>query len=130
MAATAHQLEEPEQSDAPFMAPQAAQPDRRQQPLDAPAESDDQKGGKFRFRGKAGPGLFERITGTGRARREDEFAEHEAADHDHDHHHPAPDPRDRQPQLGGLDAEPPAPQPRQSEDDMLDIPAFLRRQAN
>jgi cell division protein FtsZ len=131
MTATARVLPEPEVAERPFLPPEALEPERRRQPLDAPVEAEESRG-KFRFRSKNGPSLFERMTGTGRARRE----EH---DHDRDEHaahaEPArPAPRaetrsDAQPQLSGLD--PIEPEPRRSpEDDMLDIPAFLRRQAN
>jgi cell division protein FtsZ len=65
-----------------------------------------------------GPSLFEKVTGTGRA------AKPKAE--------PAPVPalaQKEQPEIGGLD-----PTDRladsQSGDDLLDIPAFLRRQAN
>jgi cell division protein FtsZ len=69
-----------------------------------------------------GPSLFERVTGVGRSR-------HPAAEPEHTHR---PAPAAAQPQqqrLGALD-----PSDRlvgsKSEEDLLDIPAFLRRQAN
>ena len=133
MTATARAMPEPEVAERPFLPPEAMEPERRRQPLDAPVEADEGRG-KFRFRGKAGPSLFERMTGTGRARREDEEPEQDEATHGYaEPARPAPRPEPRaepQPQLSGLD---PMDQPearRPSEDDMLDIPAFLRRQAN
>ena len=70
-----------------------------------------------------GPTLFERVTGTGRAAKSAKAA---LADGDGvAHRHPT----GGRGQLGGLDsAERVAV--AQSEDDLLDIPAFLRRQAN
>jgi cell division protein FtsZ len=68
---------------------------------------------------RRGPSLFERVTGTGRARAQAAAAPAPAA--------PAPAPT-AQPRLGGLDPVDRAAQPAQ--DDLLDIPAFLRRQAN
>jgi cell division protein FtsZ len=68
---------------------------------------------------RRGPSLFERVTGTGRARAQAAQAPAPAA--------PAPAPT-AQPRLGGLDPVDRAAQPAQ--DDLLDIPAFLRRQAN
>ena len=63
------------------------------------------------------PSLIERVTGVGRAR---PAAPRTAA--------PATPPRPAQQRLAPLD---PEPRPAQSkEDDLLDIPAFLRRQAN
>ncbi|MGF1626038.1 MAG: cell division protein FtsZ [Alphaproteobacteria bacterium] len=132
MTATARAMPEPEVAERPFLPPEAIEPERRRQPLDAPVETDDHGKGKLRFRGKSGPSLFERMTGTGRARREDE-AEHDEAGYGAyaEPSRQAPAPRQEpQAQLSGLD---PIDQPeprRQSEDDMLDIPAFLRRQAN
>ena len=90
-----------------------------------------------------GPSLFERVTGTGRARQAQPAApsarpatppaspvsahtEVEATQTSQSHvAQPAP----AQPRLGGLD---PADRiaPGRVEDDLLDIPAFLRRQAN
>jgi cell division protein FtsZ len=96
---------------------------------------------------RRGPSLFERVTGTGRARelRQQQAAAAAAA--------PAPVPAPvqpplvpapapapapaaaqpgapaQQPRLGGLDPTERIPTSRQ-EEDLLDIPAFLRRQAN
>jgi cell division protein FtsZ len=67
---------------------------------------------------RRGPSLFERVTGTGRARAQTAQPAPAA---------PAPAPT-AQPRLGGLDPVDRAAQPAQ--DDLLDIPAFLRRQAN
>lgn len=127
MAATARTLEDPEMAEEPFMPPEAMEPERRRQPLDAPAEADDHGKGKFRFRTKTGPSLFERMTGTGRARRDSD----DELDYGEEAEATSPAPKsDAQPQLSGLEpTEPQSPQ-RQSDDDMLDIPAFLRRQAN
>jgi cell division protein FtsZ len=67
---------------------------------------------------RRGPSLFERVTGTGRARAAAAAAPPAA---------PAPTPT-AQPRLGGLDPVDRVATPAQ--DDLLDIPAFLRRQAN
>jgi cell division protein FtsZ len=69
---------------------------------------------------RRGPSLFERVTGTGRARAQAPQAAAPAA--------PAAPTPAAQPRLGGLDPVDRATQPAQ--DDLLDIPAFLRRQAN
>mgnify|MGYP001131387710 CR=1 FL=1 len=76
---------------------------------------------------RRGPSLFERVTGTGRARAQAAQSTSVSAPPQ-----PAPAPQPQpapQPRLGGLDpadrVAPPSPQ-----DDLLDIPAFLRRQAN
>jgi cell division protein FtsZ len=71
---------------------------------------------------RRGPSLFERVTGTGRARQPDAASP------------PAPPQPARQvppeqPRLGGLDLADRAP-PSRSDEELLDIPAFLRRQAN
>ncbi|MGB8274939.1 MAG: cell division protein FtsZ, partial [Alphaproteobacteria bacterium] len=62
-----------------------------------------------------GPSLLERVTGTGRARKAPEARP------------PAGEPA--QPKLSGLDRQEKIV-PSTPEDDLLDIPAFLRRQAN
>jgi cell division protein FtsZ len=68
-----------------------------------------------------GPSLFERVTGVGRSRSPAAEAEHG--------HRPTQTAAAQQPRLGTLD-----PSDRlvgsKSEEDHLDIPAFLRRQAN
>jgi cell division protein FtsZ len=69
---------------------------------------------------RRGPSLFERVTGTGRARAQAQPAAAPAA--------PAAAAPAAQPRLGGLEPADRASQPAQ--DDLLDIPAFLRRQAN
>jgi cell division protein FtsZ len=73
---------------------------------------------------RRGPSLFERVTGTGRARPAATTARPTAPATA-----PAQAPAAAQPRLGGLD---PADRVagQKSEDDLLDIPAFLRRQAN
>ncbi|MEQ8640045.1 MAG: cell division protein FtsZ [Alphaproteobacteria bacterium] len=125
------------------------------------AEADMVNGRGQPMRGRRGPSLFERVTGTGRARRRpDETRDPEAsaatagpvATRPATTGEPAPAPRQPeaaaehparpagrpqvvarqatpQAQLGGLTAtERPGRTPH--EDDLLDIPAFLRRQAN
>jgi cell division protein FtsZ len=105
-----------------FIAPRPAEPAvARPAVLAAPAIAPDplaaaamENGGRPPAK-KRGPSLFERVTGVGRARVAATTAK------------PAPQPA--QPRLGALDpAERLAP-PR-NEEDVLDIPAFLRRQAN
>ncbi len=70
---------------------------------------------------RRGPSLFERVTGTGRARA--------AAQAATTSQHAQPAAPVAQPRLGGLDPVDRATAPQQ-QDDLLDIPAFLRRQAN
>jgi cell division protein FtsZ len=69
-----------------------------------------------------GPSLFERVTGVGRSR-------HAAGEAEHSHRPVPAATQPQQPRLGALD-----PGDRlvgsRSEEDLLDIPAFLRRQAN
>jgi cell division protein FtsZ len=70
---------------------------------------------------RRGPSLFERVTGTGRARAQAQAQAAAPAA-------PAAPPPAAQPRLGGLDpVDRAAPA---AQDDLLDIPAFLRRQAN
>jgi cell division protein FtsZ len=69
---------------------------------------------------RRGPSLFERVTGTGRAR---------AAQATPASHQAQPAAPTAQPRLGGLDPVDRVAAPAQ-QDDLLDIPAFLRRQAN
>jgi cell division protein FtsZ len=70
---------------------------------------------------RRGPSLFERVTGTGRARAQAQAAASTPAA-------PAAPAPAAQPRLGGLDPVDRTAAPAQ--DDLLDIPAFLRRQAN
>ncbi len=73
------------------------------------------------------PSLFERVTGTGRARKPSEIAE--TPETPETPAVPAPEPVRQEPRLEGV-AEQPAPQTTRADEDMLEIPAFLRRQAN
>jgi len=74
------------------------------------------------------PSLFERVTGTGRARKPSETPEMQQSQ-------PVPAatqseaPPRQEPRFEGVD-EKPAPQTTRADEDMLEIPAFLRRQAN
>jgi cell division protein FtsZ len=76
------------------------------------------------------PSLFERVTGTGRAAR----ARFSRAQHAQADHGTAGEARKEappaQPRLRGLDPSERLVGPRAGEEDLLDIPAFLRRQAN
>ena len=86
---------------------------------------------------KRGAGLLRRVTGAGRARKEEAKREQAAKAADH----VAPAESVFEPEVDGRPADEPE-QPKlvdverdhgaagQSEDDLLDIPAFLRRQAN
>ncbi|MBL8834767.1 MAG: cell division protein FtsZ [Alphaproteobacteria bacterium] len=89
---------------------------------------------------RRGPSLFERVTGTGRAREQRPAPaqaaplvaprpEQPAASAPMPAPAPAPAPAPQQTRLGGLDPTDRIPTSR-PEDDLLDIPAFLRRQAN
>ena len=74
------------------------------------------------------PSLFERVTGTGRARKPSDTPEMQ-----HTQAVPVAPQTETQtrqePRFEGVD-EKPAPQPTRADEDMLEIPAFLRRQAN
>ncbi|MDH5749840.1 MAG: cell division protein FtsZ [Rhodospirillales bacterium] len=77
-----------------------------------------------------GPSLFERVTGTGRAARVETSKPDPILGVAVQSAHPAESvPLHEQVALGGLDPEERISEP-QREDDLLDIPAFLRRQAN
>jgi len=74
------------------------------------------------------PSLFERVTGTGRARKPSEMPESQQTPAEPTA--PTPEPEARQePRFEAVD-EKPAPQSTRADEDMLEIPAFLRRQAN
>jgi len=113
-----------QRQDAPFLAPRpisasdrpGAKPEA--EPFAAAALANGAK--EVRKLRRKGPTLFERVTGTGRA------ASREGPEPDRDdaeHRPPA------QPRLGGLDPADRTPSSN-PDDDLLDIPAFLRRQAN
>jgi cell division protein FtsZ len=118
---------EEEETDLPFIAPRPVELSRSPEPaLNAEPVAEPEpfaaaamangvgEPAKARSRGLS---LFERVTGTGRARKT-AFQRP-----------PEPAAESPQPRLGGLEsAERIAPAP--SHDDILDIPAFLRRQAN
>jgi cell division protein FtsZ len=111
----------------PFIPPRAAEPEQAREPARVPDTFRDTGAGND-SRAKR-PNLLERITRTGRARIEPPVAtrtEPVAA-------RPAPvappaKPALKAPTLGGL--EPPERVAAPREEDLLDIPAFLRRQAN
>ncbi len=107
----------------------AAEPAPRSQPTE---EKRDER--------RRGPSLFERVTGTGRAREQRQAPAQSAplvAPRPEPAQPaasapapvPAPAPAPQQTRLGGLDPTDRLPTSR-PEDDLLDIPAFLRRQAN
>jgi len=74
------------------------------------------------------PSLFERVTGTGRARKPSEMPESQQPPAEPTA--PAAEPVARkEPRFEAVDEEP-APQSTRADEDMLEIPAFLRRQAN
>jgi cell division protein FtsZ len=103
-----------------FVPSRPAQPALSREPMRAPepfAAAAMANGGQYPARDAArGPNLIQRVTGTGWARRPAESR-------------PAAEPILAEPKISGLDrVEPAAAGP--SEDDILDIPAFLRRQAN
>src|SRR5262249_44390052 len=104
-----------------FMAPKpvdSGQP--RPVPLAQPAVPPPSADAPARPRGR-GPSLIERVTGVGRARVTPPTPTPRPAA-------PAPAPRPVQPRLASL--EPDEHAATAKEDDLLDIPAFLRRQAN
>ncbi len=105
----------------PPVEPAVARPPQIMQPALAPdplAAAAMENGGRPPLPAKKprGPSLFERVTGVGRARAVQAEPERQA-------------PPPAQPRLGSLD---PADRlgPSKTEEDTLDIPAFLRRQAN
>ena len=75
--------------------------------------------------------LFERVTGTGRAakKRKEEQASYEAGKTEPTITAPPTEESEKDGQIAGLDAADQVPDQR-DEEDLLDIPAFLRRQAN
>ena len=110
-------------ADKPFIAPRAATPTSAPAaaaPAPKPAAEPD-----HRRRGLRLPGLLERVTGAARSRQE--AAPAPAASPERKPA-PAPETADRKP-LGGMDPADRLAISKQDED-LLDIPAFLRRQAN
>ncbi|HUN50993.1 MAG TPA: cell division protein FtsZ [Candidatus Sulfotelmatobacter sp.] len=110
----------------PFIPPRPAEPEVREPPRLAEPQHEPALGGEGRARR---PNLLERITRTGRARietaiptRTEPVAARPAAAA------PVAKPVVKAPTLGGL--EPPERVAAPREEDLLDIPAFLRRQAN
>jgi cell division protein FtsZ len=126
----------PARGEAPFIAPRPAEPvqqptaapraERSADPFAAAAMENAPAKAEPAKEKRRGPSLFERVTGTGRARQAAQAAP--AATATPAAAAPAPAPA-AQPRLGGLDPvdriSTPSPQ-----DDLLDIPAVLRRQAN
>ena len=111
---------------APFLAPPPVEPssplDREAQPDPFAAAALANGGGKPAKPRRLMPSLLERVTGSARSRQtvQDEKAQDEPA---------SSESKSPQQRLGGLD---PAERlaPSAAESDLLDIPAFLRRQAN
>ncbi len=117
-------------SEAPFIAPPPAMPVNRQteggKPVDPFAEADLANGDGAQIKPKRlGASLFARVTGAGRNKSVESV--------------PPPAPpktkRDRvaepaQPKLGGLDPADRIKTSQSEEEDLLEIPAFLRRHAN
>ncbi len=145
-AATAEVLPEPEMqpelaakgAEDAFIAPRPAEPATRRPAMAAPAPADAGDKAKAKSRG---PSLFERMTGTGRARGGNEAAEDQAPAAAQ----PAPQPAPQEPRMAAPRPAAPAPAPapapaeparpagqnaQSAQDELLDIPAFLRRQAN
>ncbi|WP_339714491.1 cell division protein FtsZ [uncultured Sneathiella sp.] len=134
MEESEHEPTETEGRDSPFAAPPAIKVDKSPEKLvnpDAQEILSDAAGGKSK---KRGPSLFERMTGVSRSFKKDSAKEDASA------------PVRREPTTSRA-ATPPAPaqapQPtrkepvssvkidqKQEDEDLLDIPAFLRRQAN
>ena len=128
-------------ADAPFIPPPAADPraPRRMESSPDPfREADLINGARPEAERRRGPNLFQRMTGTGRARREVP----KLAENAENKETPAPasapaapeaapaEPAPTQRQLDGVQRIERSQVPAQSEEDLLEIPAFLRRQAN
>jgi cell division protein FtsZ len=117
-------------SDAPFIAPPPAMPVNRQteggKTVDPIAEADLANGDGAQIKPKRlGASLFARVTGAGRNKSPESVPP------------PAPSKTERdrvaepaQPKLGGLDPADRIKTSQSEEEDLLEIPAFLRRQAN
>jgi len=129
---------QPAVDERPFIAPAAQVPPRR--PETAPRTADafrasDLVNAAPRPEPKAepargrGPSLFRQITGLGLKNDKAEPAPARAESPRQPAQPPAPPPQAAQPRLGALNPSDRV-RPSQSEDEMLDIPAFLRRQAN
>ncbi len=124
-----------------FIPPPAVDPHRTSEPAGKPdpfREAEMINGASPAPQRKRGPSLFQRMTGTGRARKNEAEAKPEVETVKApeapeaavvDTPEPAPPPVPRQTRLEGMDLRDRS-QPVQSEEDLLDIPAFLRRQAN
>ncbi len=125
----------PARTEQPFIAPRPAEPVQqppaaqrveRADPFAAAAMENAAPKAEPVKEKRRGPSLFERVTGTGRARQAAAAAQAAPAAPSSATQTPAPA---AQPRLGGLDPVDRVNQPS-PQDDLLDIPAFLRRQAN
>jgi cell division protein FtsZ len=109
----------------PFIAPAPVVPSERPgaaSKADAFAEAAITNGGGDAGKRKRGPSLLQRVTMSGRARQQRLFGGDR-------NDKPATREEPEQPKLGGLESSE-NKGTRKNEDDLLDIPAFLRRQAN
>lgn len=127
--------------EAPFKAPPAIKVDKRDEELINPAARESADAAAEPKRKRKGPSLFERMTGVGRVSRKVEAERKEAEARQTARREPVASPRAEQPAPAA-----PAPttapkksealsssvriEPKSEDEDLLDIPAFLRRQAN
>ncbi len=127
-------------SEAPFKAPPAIKVEKRPEELINPAARESADAAAQPKRKRKGPSLFERMTGVGRVSRkaEAERKEAEAASQKQERREPAAKqqvtPKVEQPQAAPQKDEALSSsvrvEPKTEDEDLLDIPAFLRRQAN
>jgi cell division protein FtsZ len=127
-------------SEAPFKAPPAIKVEKRPEELINPAARESADAAASPKRKRKGPSLFERMTGVGRVSRkaEAERKEAEAASQKQERREPvakqqsAPQPSQAQsaPQKDEALSSSVRVEPKTEDEDLLDIPAFLRRQAN
>ncbi len=127
--------------EAPFKAPPAIKVEKRDEELINPAARESADAAAEPKRKRKGPSLFERMTGVGRVSRKVEAERKEAEARQAARREPVASPRAEQPAPAA-----PAPsaapkkeealsssvriEPKSEDEDLLDIPAFLRRQAN
>ena len=125
--------------DAPFKAPPAIKVDKRDEELINPAARESANAAAEPKRKRKGPSLFERMTGVGRVSRKVEAERKEAEARQTARREPVATPRAEQPAAPAPTAAPKKEEalsssvriePKSEDEDLLDIPAFLRRQAN
>ena len=132
MEASEATFAEPEGREAPFKAPPVIKVEKRAEELINPAARQSADEAATPKRKRKGPSLFERMTGVGRMSRKAEAERQEAEVQAPVRKEPvaSPAPAAPAPQPTEALSSPVSVQQKKEDEDLLDIPAFLRRQAN